>query len=108
MRDFNSFIHSQGLWDSPLLNASFTWTNSQDSPTMSRLDRFLISNCWEDLYSHFIQEALPKIVSDHWLILLYCSKEFGVAPFRFENMSILHPSFVDCVGKWWSECEVLG
>lgn len=34
--------------------------------------------------------------------------DFGVAPFRFENMWTFYPTFLDCIGRWWSECEVGG
>lgn len=75
----------------------------QSFSTRRCVGRFLISNCWEDLYPHFYQEALPKITSDHWSILLSCSKkDLGAAPFRFENMWTLHPTFLDCAGRWWA------
>ena len=41
MRDFDSFIRECELLDPPLWNASFTWSNLQESPVCKRLDRFL-------------------------------------------------------------------
>lgn len=50
MRDFNAFIDRCALKDSPLTNARYTWINGQDSPTLCKLDRFLVTNCWKELY----------------------------------------------------------
>ena len=41
MKDFESFIRECELLDPPLRNASFTWSNLQESPVCKRLDRFL-------------------------------------------------------------------
>lgn len=65
MRDFGEFINCGSLLDCPLMNARFTWAIGQEQPTLSELDRFLVSNDWEELYPRFSQEGLPKIVSDH-------------------------------------------
>ena len=46
MRDFDSFIRECELLDPPLRNASFTWSNLQDSLVCKRLDHFLYSNEW--------------------------------------------------------------
>lgn len=80
MREFGSFVNQCSLWDCALSNAKFTWTNDQDNPTLCHMGHFLISNCWKDHYTLFVQEDLPKIASDHWPIM------YGPAPFRFENM----------------------
>ena len=50
MRDFDSFIRECELLDPPLRNASFTWSNLQESPVCKRLDRFLYSNEWGQLF----------------------------------------------------------
>ena len=47
MRNFDGFIRESELIDPPLLNASFTWSNMQDSQVCKRLDWFLYSNEWE-------------------------------------------------------------
>lgn len=108
-RAFNDFVQNHYLRDCTLKNTNFTWTNGQEIPTMSRLDRFLISNCWEDLYPHFVQEALPKITSDHWPIFMSTSRSnFRLTTFRFENMWALHPTFLECVKEWWNECLAYG
>lgn len=75
-------------------------------PIMCRLDRFLVSSDWEDLYPSFIQECLPKLTSDHWPIIINTSsKNYGPSPFCFENVWTLHPSFLDLVKGWWVDHE---
>lgn len=70
MREFNKLVQEWGLRYSPLSNARYTWTNGQENLIMCRLDRFMMSRDWEDWYPHFFQEALPKVVSDHWSVVL--------------------------------------
>ena len=50
MKDFHSFIRECELLDPPLQNSSFTWSNLQESPVYKRLDRFLYSNEWRQLF----------------------------------------------------------
>ena len=47
MRDFDEFIRESELSDPPLRNASFTWTNLQQSPVCKMLGRFLLPSEWE-------------------------------------------------------------
>lgn len=65
--------------------ATFTWSNHKHCPTMSRLDRFLVSDDWVARYSKVCQLALPKPCSDHCPILLDSKCEsWGPRPFGFE------------------------
>ena len=65
MRDFDGFIRECELHDPPLRNASFTWSNMQESLVCKRLDRFLYSNEWELSFPQSLQEVLPRWTSDH-------------------------------------------
>ena len=69
MRDFDDFIRENELID-PLRNASFTWSNLQENPVCKRLDRFLYSSEWVQGFPQSIQEALPRLTSDHCPIVL--------------------------------------
>jgi hypothetical protein len=51
MWEFSDFISDLGLLDLPLLGGNFTWSNNQEFPYMSRLDRFLVSTDWDDQFS---------------------------------------------------------
>ncbi|RVW19142.1 Transposon TX1 uncharacterized 149 kDa protein [Vitis vinifera] len=102
MRDFDSFISESELLDPPLRNASFTWSNMQESPVCKRLDRFLYSNEWGQLFPQGIQETLIRRTSDHWPIALDTNPfMWGPTPFRFENMWLQHPSFKENFRNWW-------
>ena len=70
MRRFDELIRELELFDPPLRNASFTWSNLQDVPIYKRLDKFLFTFEWDNLFPHCTQEALPRWTSDHnpiWL-----------------------------------------
>ncbi|RVW72586.1 hypothetical protein CK203_060085 [Vitis vinifera] len=102
MRDFDNFIRESELLDPPLRNASFTWSNMQESPVCKRLDRFLYSNEWGQLFPQGIQETLIRRISDHWPIALDTNPfMWGPTPFRFENMWLHHPSFKENFRNWW-------
>lgn len=76
----------------------FTWSNYQSPPLLSRLDSFLISSDWLDLFPKVRQIDLHKLISDYCLILHkptsdYClilldtkCERWGPASFRFELM----------------------
>ena len=94
MKDFDGFIRECKLFNPPLRNAPFTWSNIQESFVYKRLDRFLYSNEWEHLFPQSLQEVLPRWTSDHWPIVLDTNPfKWGPIPFRFENMWLQHPSF---------------
>ncbi|WKA03030.1 hypothetical protein VitviT2T_021168 [Vitis vinifera] len=102
MRDFDSFIRECELLDPPLRNASFTWSNLQESPVCKRLDQFLYSNEWGQLFPQGLQEALIRRTSDHWPIALDTNPfMWAPTPFRFENMWLQHPSFKENFRNWW-------
>ncbi|KAJ9691309.1 hypothetical protein PVL29_013479 [Vitis rotundifolia] len=102
MKDFDSFIRECELLDPPLRNASFTWSNLQESPVCKRLDRFLFSNEWGQLFPQSLQEVLPRRTSDHWPIVLETNPfKWGPTPFRFENMWLQHPNFKENFRNWW-------
>ncbi|RVW35851.1 Transposon TX1 uncharacterized 149 kDa protein [Vitis vinifera] len=103
MRDFDSFIRECELLDPPLRNASFTWSNMQESPVCKRLDRFLYSNEWGLLFPQGLQEVLIRRTSDHWPIVLDTNPfMWGPTPFRFENMWLNHTKFKENFRDWWS------
>ena len=70
MRRFSEVIGELGLRDVPLVGGPFTWIGGLNSQVASRLDRFLISDQWEDHFSDIMQSALPRLVSDHSPIVL--------------------------------------
>lgn len=67
---FCDFVYRKELIDVQMSGAKFTWSNFQDRPTLSKLDRFLISTDWDDYLSPINVCALLRSGSDHMLILL--------------------------------------
>lgn len=50
MRLFSDWLNAHSLVDLQLSGAAFTWSDHKDRPTLSGLDRFLVSNDWLDRY----------------------------------------------------------
>ena len=87
MHQFSAFIFEQSLIDLPLVGESFTWSNSREVASRSRLDKFLLSADWEENFPSVCQRRLSRLLSDHFPILLEGGNLHGSKkPFRFENM----------------------
>ena len=67
---FSNFIEINSLVDLPLEGASFTWFRDFGLPSMSRIDRALVSLDWEEHFENVSQRVLPRVISDHCLHLL--------------------------------------
>ncbi|XP_059597084.1 uncharacterized protein LOC132254750 [Vitis vinifera] len=87
MRRFSEVIDDLELRDLPLQGGPFTWSGGLNSQTMSRIDRFLVTEDSEGYFNEVVQSTLPRPVSDHFPILLDGGGvRRGPIPFRFENM----------------------
>lgn len=111
MELFCEFVDSNDLINLPITGARYTWSNFQNQPSLSKLDRFLISVEWDDLFSPSSVHALPRLGSDHMPIMPKGRETLtwhGHLPFKFQNMWLLHPGFVDQVKFWWENMKVQG
>eukprot|EP00253_Pinus_taeda_P003654 PITA_03654 len=95
------------LVDSATHNGLFTWNNKRGGETQvaSKLDRFLISEKLILENREISTRILPFGGSDHWPIQLEI-KGFDSPrnrPFRFENIWLSHPDFINNIEKWWAE-----
>ncbi|XP_077211531.1 uncharacterized protein LOC143846836 [Tasmannia lanceolata] len=104
MRNLSNFIQDSQLIDLPLLGAKYTWSNNQDNLIMSRLDRVLISNEWDEAFPRICQSALPKPTSDYNPMMLEVSDySGGPRPFRLNLALCENPKLEELISKWWDE-----
>ena len=95
---FSNLIESNSLVDLPLEGASFTWFRDSGIPSMSRIDRALVSLDWEEHFENISQRVLPRVISDHCPLLLEVGAvRRGQSAFKFENMWLQAEGFVDRV-----------
>ncbi|RVX20512.1 Transposon TX1 uncharacterized 149 kDa protein [Vitis vinifera] len=109
MRRFSEVIDELDLRDLPLQGGPFTWSGGLNNQAMTRLDRFLVSEDWEDHFKGAVQCTLPRPVSDHFPILLDGGGvRRGPVPFRFENMWLKEEGFKDLLKGWWQSLSFNG
>ncbi|GMI63973.1 hypothetical protein HRI_000066600 [Hibiscus trionum] len=65
MKKFSKFIENLNLLDPPVNGGRFTWSNTRERPSASRLDRFLILPEILMKWPDDIQAISPKSISDH-------------------------------------------
>ena len=95
--------------DLPLEGGSYTWSRGSVQPSMSRIDRVLVSQGWEEQYPNVTQRILPRPVSDQFPILVEVGgMARGESPFRFENMWLKTDGFIDRVHSWWNRHSFSG
>ncbi|XP_075673783.1 uncharacterized protein LOC142643129 [Castanea sativa] len=104
MHRFSAFISEHSLVDLPLVGGNFTWSNSREVASRSRLDRFLLSADWEEKFPSVCQCRLSRLLSDHFPIILEGGNLYrGRKPFRLENMWLKDEGFLE---RLYSETEV--
>ena len=106
---FSDFIKSNSLVDLPLEGASFTWFRNASLPSMSRIDRALVSLDLEEHFENVPQRVLPRVISDHRLLLLKAGAiRHGRSPFKLANMWLKAEGFADRVQHWWNGYNFMG
>lgn len=65
VRDFADWIQFHNLIDMPPSGYSFIWSNNQEQPILSRLDRFFISPSWLELFPKMPQRILSRSTTMH-------------------------------------------
>ena len=109
MELFSEFIGDLNLIDLPLEGGRYTWSSGLDQPSMSRIDRVLVSHDWEEQYPDVTQRILPRPISYHFPILVEVGgMARGKSLFRFENMWLKMDGFTDRVHSWWNRHSFSG
>jgi hypothetical protein len=70
MNMFNRFINDTALIELVRGGSRFTWTNKQDDPIRSNLDRVLVNKAWEQHFPKVRVRSLTTIGFDHNPILV--------------------------------------
>jgi exonuclease III len=103
MARFRRFVHEHELKDLYMHGHLYTWSNERESPTMSRIDRALVSVDWDLLNPDAILQALSSSVSDH--APLHLGLNAAIRPkrrFRFESCWLKLEGFDDAVREAWT------
>ncbi|GLU11953.1 hypothetical protein SLE2022_286700 [Rubroshorea leprosula] len=106
--DFNQFIDTNGLVDLSLSNRKFTWYKS-DGSAQSRLDRFLLSENFQEAWGDCVQIAIKRSISDHCPISLSSSNaNWGPRPFKSIDSWTSHHDFGKMIQSSWNSFQVEG
>ena len=82
----------------------YTWSNNHTDPTLEKLDRFLMSSFWEDLFRLVTVHKLVREVSDHNpLILDTLDIRVKNRKFRFEKRWINEENILDRIKRSWAQ-----
>jgi exonuclease III len=61
---FNDSIRTLALFELPLLDRLYTWSNKRDDPVLARLDRALFNQAWNVALPNSSLTSLPRPTSD--------------------------------------------
>ena len=83
MRNFNIFIKENNFMEVPLSNGRFTWSSEGEVISKSLIDRFLVSNKWEEAFekrkafsTSSLSAVMLKIVGLHYLNFLAWDRRY--------------------------------
>ncbi|XP_041004055.1 uncharacterized protein LOC121249412 [Juglans microcarpa x Juglans regia] len=102
MDDFNRWIHEGGLIDLSSHGSKFSWCNGQCglARAWAKLDRVLFESNLMSTFPNATCSYLPRTTSDYCPMLIEFLKDpysYGPPPFRFQQMWVEHPEFIDFV-----------
>jgi mannosylglycoprotein endo-beta-mannosidase len=105
MRRFREFVSSLELKELYLHGRVFTWSSEREVPTMSMIDRALVSVDWDINNPDCMLQAMSSNVSDHAPLHLSLSAAFKPKRrFRFELFWTKMEGFEEIVQEAW-KCD---
>lgn len=102
------FLSQASLHELPVTGGVYTWTGvRRGGRVWKKLDRLLFNAAWLSSFSGCSVEVLSRATSDHSPLVLKASFKMHSGPrrFRFQNMWIKRPDFLDVVKRSWSESQ---
>jgi hypothetical protein len=104
MNRFRCALNYLEVREANLVGKKYTWTNHQNPPTMTRIDRAFLIPALEDGYGNLTMQAVSSSISDHCPIILLPLHTPPCQPiFRFESHWPSMPGFQDCVAQTWAK-----
>jgi endonuclease/exonuclease/phosphatase family metal-dependent hydrolase len=102
---FNYIINTCELRELDMAGGQYTWSNNHSTPTLEKLDRFLVSKEWELLFPLTTVHKLAREVSDHNPLILDTmeNREQRSREFRFEKRWLKEEDFLLRVDKVWAK-----
>jgi hypothetical protein len=98
MQMFNDLISNLELVDIPFSGRTYTWSNMQFDPLLTKLDWVFCNPNWSFKFPGTSVQPLSKPISDHSLyVISFGSSIPRACIFRFENFWVEHPDFVKTV-----------
>jgi hypothetical protein len=105
---FKAFRREMELEDQRVLGRNFTWFHP-NGIAMSRIDRVLISNEWNQCWGDTALWVLPRDVSDHCpLVLKVGGWDWGPKPFRCNNFWLENRKLRSIVEEEWRNGSLSG
>jgi len=105
---FNKFIDDTLLIDLPICGCLYTWYRG-DGISMSRLDRFLLSEKWCEVWPNCIHVAYRRGLLDQVPLGLHVEEaNWGPHPLRMFKCWADYPGYIDFVRLKWSSFNVQG
>jgi exonuclease III len=98
MLRFRMVLNHLEMKEIQLIGRKYTWTNSQQPSTMTRIDMAFSTTEWEDLFTNPVVQPLSSSVSDHCSLLLTSLNPPKAAPrFRFESFLVDKEGSQECL-----------
>lgn len=110
--EFSTFIDDAGLIEGNTSGPYYTWVSNANSSSLmaSRIDRFLMSPSFSNLWSFISCEILGRHNFDHHPLFINCcliNRVYNMS-FRFQKMWFENQSCVDLIKHSWSKFVCYG